>query len=103
MREISDSELKTWQKQYEEAIHSTQDRDLKLEKAAESIEVNMTVLGASAIEDMLQEDVASCISDMRKAGIKIWVLTGDKVETAISIARSSMLLCPNDRRWYKWT
>jgi phospholipid-transporting ATPase len=73
MREISSDELKIWLKEYNEALHSTQDRDARLERAAETIERDMTVLGASAIEDMLQDKVASCITDIRKAGIKIWV------------------------------
>jgi P-type E1-E2 ATPase len=50
------------------------------------IERDLILLGATAIEDKLQEGVPQCIETLRKAGIKIWVLTGDKLETAINIA-----------------
>ena len=48
--------------------------------------------GSTAIEDKLQEDVAETIGTMRQAGVKLWVLTGDKVETAINIGNSAGLL-----------
>lgn len=52
----------------------------------------MILAGCSAIEDKLQEDVGQTIKDIKKAGIKVWVLTGDKVETAINIGQSCKLL-----------
>lgn len=55
-------------------------------------EKNLTILGAVAIEDKLQDGVEDAISTMKKAGIKIWLLTGDKQETAIAVARSSHLI-----------
>lgn len=48
-------------------------------------QVDLTVIGATAIEDKLQDDVPSTIADLGKAGVKLWVLTGDKMETAINI------------------
>jgi len=45
-------------------------------------------VGASALEDMLQENVPECIDDFRKAGINVWMLTGDKFETAENIGFS---------------
>ena len=59
---------------------------------AETIEDDLILLGCTAIEDKLQEGVPACIETLRKAGIKIWVLTGDKMETAINIAYACMLL-----------
>merc|ERR1711862_629854 len=56
------------------------------------IENNLTLVGATAIEDRLQEGVTETIKSLILAGIKIWVLTGDKVETAINIGRSSLLI-----------
>lgn len=53
---------------------------------AELVETDLTLIGATAIEDKLQEGVPSCIETLSRAGIKIWVLTGDKIETAINIA-----------------
>lgn len=61
-------------------------------KCAEEIEVDFILAGCSAIEDKLQDEVGSTIRDIRRAGIKVWVLTGDKVETAINIGQSCQLL-----------
>ena len=58
----------------------------------EKIEVDMELIGSTAIEDRLQDDVAGTIEFMKSAGIKVWVLTGDKVETAMNIGVSAGLL-----------
>jgi len=50
------------------------------------------LIGSTAIEDKLQEDVGQTISDIRKAGIRVWVLTGDKIETAMNIGHACKLL-----------
>lgn len=55
-------------------------------QVAELIEKELVLIGCTAIEDKLQEGVPTCIETLSKAGIKIWVLTGDKMETAINIA-----------------
>lgn len=55
-------------------------------KVAELIEKDLILIGSTAIEDKLQEGVPTCIETLSRAGIKIWVLTGDKMETAINIA-----------------
>ncbi|PFX30906.1 putative phospholipid-transporting ATPase ID [Stylophora pistillata] len=60
--------------------------------AYEEIEQNLTLIGATAIEDKLQDDVPDTIATLAEANIKIWVLTGDKVETAINIGYSCHLL-----------
>nr|XP_010950660.1 PREDICTED: probable phospholipid-transporting ATPase IH [Camelus bactrianus] len=59
-----------------------QDRERKLAEAYEQIEKNLVLLGATAVEDRLQEKAADTIEALQKAGIKVWVLTGDKMETA---------------------
>ena len=56
------------------------------------IETDMQLVGSTAIEDRLQEDVATTIVSLKDAGIKFWVLTGDKIETAIQIGYSTGLL-----------
>lgn len=58
----------------------------------EKIEKDLIVIGATAIEDKLQDEVGETIEALKHAGIKVWVLTGDKVETAINIAYSCRLL-----------
>lgn len=52
--------------------------------------------GATGIEDRLQENVPETIQSLREAGMKLWVLTGDKLETAVNIAYSCKLLDQND-------
>ena len=54
-------------------------REEKMSDAYEEIETNLKLLGATAIEDKLQDGVPQCIERLARAGIKIWVLTGDKV------------------------
>ncbi|MBA0823628.1 hypothetical protein Goarm_020346 [Gossypium armourianum] len=61
-------------------------------QVAELIEKDLILIGATAIEDKLQEGVPDCIETLSRAGIKIWVLTGDKMETAINIAYACNLL-----------
>lgn len=67
-------------------------REAALAEVAGRYETNLRILGATAIEDKLQEGVPQTISDLARAGIKTWVLTGDKVETAINIGHSCHLL-----------
>ncbi|KAG2404501.1 Phospholipid-transporting ATPase [Vigna angularis] len=91
-RDLSDAELEEWQSCYEEASTSLTDRATKLRQTAALIESNLKLLGATGIEDKLQEGVPEAIEALRQAGIKVWVLTGDKQETAISIGLSCKLL-----------
>ncbi len=91
-RELSDETWRRWNKIYEAASVSLNDRDLALESAAEDVEVSMEILGSTAIEDKLQIGVPDAISHLAAAKIKIWVLTGDKEETAINIGFACQLL-----------
>ncbi|KAJ7961065.1 Phospholipid-transporting ATPase [Quillaja saponaria] len=91
-RDLSDEELEQWQCRYEDASTSLTDRGVKLRQTAAFIECNLKLLGATAIEDKLQDGVPEAIESLRQAGIKVWVLTGDKQETAISIGLSCKLL-----------
>lgn len=52
--------------------------------------------GATGVEDRLQDGVPDTIAALRGAGLQIWVLTGDKQETALNIAHACQLLDPND-------
>ena len=58
----------------------------------EEIESNIDLLGVTGLEDLLQDDVNQCITDFRDARIKVWMLTGDKAETAFSIGISCGLI-----------
>lgn len=72
-----------WARKFQEASVSLDDREAKLEAVYEEIEGGLSLLGATAIEDRLQDGVPEAIADLKLAGIKVWVATGDKVETAI--------------------
>uniref|UniRef100_A0A7S2SL74 Phospholipid-transporting ATPase n=1 Tax=Mucochytrium quahogii TaxID=96639 RepID=A0A7S2SL74_9STRA len=89
---ISEEAYQAWKVRYDEASNclGAQRAEL-LASAAEEIEVGLTIIGATAIEDRLQEGVPETLVALREAGIKTWVLTGDKVETAINIAFSAKL------------
>ncbi|KAL4578028.1 hypothetical protein LXL04_014143 [Taraxacum kok-saghyz] len=92
MRELSSHEFNQWRSSYESATNALLGRARLLKKVAINLETNLSILGASGIEDKLQEGVPEAIESLRMAGIKVWVLTGDKQETAISIGYSSKLL-----------
>jgi phospholipid-transporting ATPase len=92
MREIPEQEYKTWSTLYDQAATSINGRGEALDKAAEIIEKDMFLLGATAIEDKLQDGVPDTIHTLQQAGIKVWVLTGDRQETAINIGLSCRLI-----------
>lgn len=70
-------------------------REDKIAQVAEELERDFELIGTTAIEDKLQDDVQDTINFIKEAGIKIWVLTGDKIETAINIGLSCELLNQN--------
>ncbi|KAF8036267.1 hypothetical protein BT93_C2092 [Corymbia citriodora subsp. variegata] len=92
-RELDEEEYCKFNKKFNEAKNSVSaDRDALIAEAAEMIENKLTLLGATAVEDKLQNGVPDCILKLAQAGIKIWVLTGDKMETAINIGFACSLL-----------
>ncbi|KAL1357392.1 hypothetical protein HN51_009311 [Arachis hypogaea] len=92
-RELDEEEYKEFQDKFTEAKNSVSaDRETMIEEVSDNIERNMILLGATAIEDKLQHGVPNCIDKLSQAGIKIWVLTGDKMETAINIGFACSLL-----------
>ena len=66
-------------------------------EANKTIEQDLQIFGSTAIEDRLQEDVPETISFLKAAGIKVWVLTGDKVSTAINIGKAAGLIDKNKK------
>ncbi|KNC98070.1 phospholipid-translocating P-type ATPase, flippase [Spizellomyces punctatus DAOM BR117] len=91
-RVLPEEMYKSWSKTYHDASTSLTDREARMDAAAELIECDLELLGATAIEDKLQEGVPECIAMLLDAGVKVWVLTGDKMETAINIGFSCNLL-----------
>ncbi|XP_025157790.1 phospholipid-transporting ATPase ID isoform X4 [Harpegnathos saltator] len=92
VRDLDESFFNNWKQRHQEAALSQENRDDKLDAIYEEIEKDMSLLGATAIEDKLQDGVPQTIANLGVAGIKLWVLTGDKQETAINIGYSCQLL-----------
>jgi len=91
-RKIEKSYFNEWRKKYQEAITCIENREAKMSVLQDELEKNLDLIGATAIEDKLQDEVEETIRSLRDAGIKVWVLTGDKIETAINIGFSCGLL-----------
>ncbi|ORX86604.1 phospholipid-translocating P-type ATPase [Anaeromyces robustus] len=95
-RVLKEDEFKEWHKRYKEASISDQEEAAQqIASLNDEVENNFILIGATAIEDKLQDGVPECIETLSKAGIKIWVLTGDKLETAINIGFACNLLNHN--------
>ena len=92
---LSNEDAERWLKEYKSAQLSTSNRDDAIATAGAALEKGMTVVGVTAIEDRLQDEVPEVIADLAKAGIIVWMLTGDKLETAVNIGYSCNLLVPN--------
>ncbi|TID29794.1 hypothetical protein CANINC_001609 [Pichia inconspicua] len=91
-REINENDYLKWSVKYAEAKASLVNRSDNIAKVGEEFERSLTLLGCTAIEDKLQEGVPETIERMRRAGIRMWMLTGDKRETAINIGYSCRLI-----------
>ncbi|BAT74602.1 phospholipid-transporting ATPase 3 [Vigna umbellata] len=91
-KELHPDVYESWNEKFIQAKSSLNDREKKLDEVAELIENDLILIGSTAIEDKLQEGVPACIETLQRAGIKIWVLTGDKIETAINIAYACNLI-----------
>jgi len=94
-RILPESEYVAWKRIYNDASSALTNRQERIESAAEGIEQALQLLGATAIEDKLQEGVPDTIDKLRRANIRVWMLTGDKRETAINIAHSAGICLPN--------
>ena len=90
-KEISEQEYDDWSQKYNKASTSI-NKEKAINEVAEELEVQFDLIGSTAIEDKLQVDVGKTIYDIKKAGVQLWVLTGDKVETAINIGIACQLL-----------
>ncbi|KAK0224812.1 phospholipid-translocating P-type ATPase [Armillaria nabsnona] len=91
-RWLTEEEYLTWSRTYDAATNAIENRDEEIDKANELIEHSLQILGATALEDKLQEGVPEAIETLHRAGIKLWILTGDKLQTAIEIGYSCNLL-----------
>ena len=89
---LSEAEYAAWNADYQRAVNSLQDRDQKVDECSARLECDFDLVGSTALEDKLQDGVPETIEMIRQAGIKLWVLTGDKIETAINIGYACRLL-----------
>ncbi|ORZ32831.1 hypothetical protein BCR44DRAFT_1439375 [Catenaria anguillulae PL171] len=91
-RRVDESVFAQWHKRYQEASLLAVGREEAMDLVADDLEQQLVLMGATAIEDKLQDQVPETIEKLISAGIKVWVLTGDKVETAITVGFSCNLL-----------
>ncbi|RDX74726.1 putative phospholipid-transporting ATPase 9, partial [Mucuna pruriens] len=92
-RELNEEEYKQFNKEFTDAKNLVSaDQEQIVEGIIQNIEKDLILLGATAVEDKLQDGVPECIDKLAQAGIKLWVLTGDKMETAINIGFACSLL-----------
>ncbi|XP_066552074.1 phospholipid-transporting ATPase IC [Amia ocellicauda] len=95
MRPVTEASWEQWSQALQLAAMKTHHSDDQLEVVYDSMERELTLLGVTAIEDRLQEGVPETIASLQQAGIKVWMLTGDKRETAVNIGYSCRLLDSN--------
>lgn len=94
---LSEEEWEDFQRKYKQAASATKERDRAMNECVESIEHGLNLIGLTGVEDQLQEDVQMILEKLRHAGIKIWMLTGDKRETATCISLSSKLIARDQK------
>lgn len=94
-RKLSEEEWNDLHQRLTEASMSLENRDENVKEVGATIEHDLLIVGALAIEDELQPNVAETMSYLSLMGIKLWVLTGDKHETAVSICKSTNVITPD--------
>ncbi|XP_006652191.1 phospholipid-transporting ATPase 2-like isoform X1 [Oryza brachyantha] len=93
-RELEEYEYKDWSKTFQDASCSLENREFKIAQVCNSLEQDLHILGVTAIEDRLQDGVPETIKLLKSAGINVWMLTGDKQNTAIQIGLLCNLIAP---------
>nr|XP_025884235.1 phospholipid-transporting ATPase 2 isoform X2 [Solanum lycopersicum] len=96
-RDLEEEEYHEWSLLFKEANSSLVDREWRVAEVCQRIEQGFEIIGVAAIEDRLQDAVPETIETLRKAGINFWMLTGDKQNTAIQIARSCNFVSPEPK------
>ncbi|KAK1176607.1 phospholipid-transporting ATPase ID-like, partial [Acipenser oxyrinchus oxyrinchus] len=91
-KDLEEGYFEDWRARHHTASTALEEREEKLDELYEEIEKNLQLLGATAIEDKLQDGVPQTIEQLAKADIKMWVLTGDKQETAVNIGYACNML-----------
>ena len=91
-RQLPLNTFESWFRRYQDAANSFENREEAISDVATEIEVDLMIAGVTAVEDRLQDGVPHAIATLRCAGIKIWLLTGDKQATALSTAQAAALV-----------
>ncbi|KAL1551338.1 Alanine aminotransferase 2 [Salvia divinorum] len=94
---LEEDEYQEWASMFKEANSTLVDRESRVAEVCQRLERDLEILGVAAIEDRLQEGVPETIETLRKAGINFWMLTGDKMSTAIQIALSCNFVSPEPK------
>ncbi|XP_068182021.1 phospholipid-transporting ATPase VB [Antennarius striatus] len=93
---VSDKAFENWSVGRQSALAAIDNKEELVRQSAAELETNLSLIGATGIEDRLQENVPDTIVALREAGIQVWVLTGDKPETAVNIGYACRLLEDDD-------
>ena len=99
-KEIEEQYFNSWKKKYDNACASMEDRKQNIEKVVSELENDMEFLCVTGVEDLLQDEINITIQSLRDAGMKIWMLTGDKKETAKCISISTGIK-PDQKEFYE--
>nr|XP_020030745.1 probable phospholipid-transporting ATPase IIA isoform X3 [Castor canadensis] len=94
-KSLAEEQYQDFEARYVQAKLSVYDRSLKVATVIESLEMEMELLCLTGVEDQLQADVRPTLETLRNAGIKVWMLTGDKLETATCTAKNAHLVTRN--------
>jgi len=93
-RKLTQDEFQAFSRQIKHARRKLKNREERMREIYASMERNLTVLGATGVEDQLQEGVPETLQALQAAGIRVWMITGDKVETAVNVGISCGLVTP---------
>jgi len=91
-RKINNEDYISWVNRLHEDELNIENKQRLIDRLYDIIENNLILIGGTVVEDKLQDNVPETIKELRSAGIKIWVLTGDKLDTAKNIGHSCNLL-----------
>ena len=86
MKELTELELVQYENSLQQASLSLDQRTERLRAVYDQLETGLVLLGATAIEDKLQAGVADTLDSLARAGVSVWLLTGDKKETAVQVS-----------------
>ena len=100
MKLIDEQSYNEWKNIWDKALLNLEDKNNEVRKAQEMIEKDFYLIGATIVEDRLQDEVPETIRDLRQSGIKIWMITGDKMDTAFNIGISCNLIAKDNQLFF---